>query len=52
MQGAVPAQITSEAPTELKEQVSQLFSIGPTVDRGFWDKERSEMDIPRGPCES
>lgn len=48
--GAVPAEITSEAPAELKEQVSKTFTIGPTVDRDFWNKERSTMDIFRGPC--
>lgn len=48
--GAVPAQITGEAPPELKEQVSKTFTIGPTVHRDFWNKERSKMDIFRGPC--
>lgn len=48
--GAVPAQIISDAPTELKDQVSKKFTIGPTVDRDFWNKERSAMDISRGPC--
>lgn len=48
--GAVPAQITNDIPTELKDQVSKTFTIGPTVDRDFWNKERSTMDISRGPC--
>lgn len=50
VKGAVPALITSDAPTEVKEQVSKKFAIGPTVDRDFWKKERSTMDLPRGPC--
>lgn len=50
VEGAVPARITSEAPAELKEKVSKTFTIGPTVDRDFWNKERSAMDISRGPC--
>lgn len=48
--GAVPAQITSDAPIELKERVSKRFTIGPTVERDFWKKERGTMDISRGPC--
>ncbi|CRL22534.1 unnamed protein product [Penicillium camemberti] len=32
---AVPTQIISDAPTELKDQVSKKFTIGPTVDRDF-----------------
>ena len=48
--GAVPAQITSDVPIELKERVSKNFTIGPTVERDFWKKERATMDISRGPC--
>ena len=48
--GAVPALITSVIPPELKEQVSKKFTIGPTVERDFWKKERSSMDISRAPC--
>ncbi|KAF9894411.1 Phosphotransferase enzyme [Aspergillus nanangensis] len=47
--GAVPAQITSVAPSELKELVSKKYTIGPTVVRDFWKKERSVMNISRGP---
>ncbi|KAL4894696.1 hypothetical protein BDV59DRAFT_212029 [Aspergillus ambiguus] len=46
---AVPAQITSVAPSELKELISKKFTIGPSVMRDFWKKERSVMDISRGP---
>lgn len=52
VEGAVPANIISETSTELKEKVSKTYTIGPTVDRGFWNKERSMMDISRGPCMS
>jgi hypothetical protein len=50
VEGAVPAKLTNEAPLELKEHVYKTFSIGPTVDRGFWKRERSSMDLSRGPC--
>lgn len=46
----LPAQITSDAPIGLKERASKKFSIGPTVERDFWKKERATMDISRGPC--
>ncbi|KAJ5353503.1 hypothetical protein N7541_006067 [Penicillium brevicompactum] len=49
VESAVPALLTSEASPELKSQVNKKFSIGPTVDRGFWKKERSSMQISRGP---
>jgi hypothetical protein len=50
VEGAVPAQVVSDMPVELKDRVSKMFTIGPSVDRGFWNKERSAMDISRGPC--
>ncbi|KAK9853464.1 hypothetical protein MYU51_006597 [Penicillium brevicompactum] len=49
VESAVPAFLTSEASSELKNQVNKKFSIGPTVDRGFWNKERSSMQISQGP---
>jgi hypothetical protein len=50
VEGAVPAELTNEAPSELKEHIYKTFSIGPTVDRAFWKRERTSMDISRGPC--
>ncbi|KAJ5226519.1 hypothetical protein N7468_007744 [Penicillium chermesinum] len=50
--GAVPAQITSVVSNDIKEQVSKKFTIGPTVQRDFWKKERSTMNISRGPWSS
>lgn len=47
---AIPAQIIGDVPPELKEKVARTFTIGPSVDRSFWNKERSAMDISRGPC--
>ncbi|RAK73407.1 uncharacterized protein BO72DRAFT_471672 [Aspergillus fijiensis CBS 313.89] len=49
VESAVPAMLTNAASSELKERVRKRFSIGPTVDRSFWKKERSSMQIPRGP---
>lgn len=48
--GAVRAEATGDVPLEVKSDVTQRFSIGPVVERGFWDKERSIMDVDRGPC--
>lgn len=39
---------TDDATTELQDQVSGTFTIGPAVDRGFWNKERSIMNISMG----
>ncbi|CEJ62815.1 hypothetical protein PMG11_11302 [Penicillium brasilianum] len=33
-------------------RVSKRFTIGPTVERDFWKKERGTMDISRGPWAS
>ncbi|KAJ0417136.1 hypothetical protein BJY00DRAFT_303689 [Aspergillus carlsbadensis] len=52
VEGAVPAQITSKALDTLKDHVAKTFTIGPTVERDFWKKERSTMDISRGPWSS
>ncbi|KAJ5581571.1 hypothetical protein N7535_000191 [Penicillium sp. DV-2018c] len=49
VENAVPALLTPGASSELKERVYEKFSIGPTVDRSFWNKERSSMPISRGP---
>lgn len=49
---AVAANITNDSTRELKEKVSKTYTIGPSVDRGFWNKERSTMKISQGPCMS
>ncbi|KAE8146569.1 kinase-like domain-containing protein [Aspergillus avenaceus] len=49
VEGAVPAQITSDVPLQLKEMVAEKFTIGPSVERGFWNKGRATMRISRGP---
>ncbi|PYI15295.1 hypothetical protein BO99DRAFT_436532 [Aspergillus violaceofuscus CBS 115571] len=48
VESAVPALLTNGASSELKERVCKKFSIGPTVERSFWKKERSSMQISRG----
>ena len=40
-----------DIPTELKRDVEERFTIGPVVDRDFWNGKRASMDIDRGPCE-
>lgn len=47
---AVPALLTNGASSELKERIYEKFSIRSTVDRSFWNKERSSIQISRGPC--
>lgn len=35
---------------EKRENVADRFAIGPMVHTNFWNKERADMDIDRGPC--
>lgn len=35
---------------KFKNNIAEKFSIGPMVDTAFWSKDRSDMDIDRGPC--
>lgn len=46
------ADVVNDTSPELKMDVKTRFSIGPVVARDFWTKERSVMDIDRGPCKS
>jgi hypothetical protein len=36
---------------ELKRDVEERFTIGPVVDRDFWNGKRASIAIDRGPCE-
>ncbi|KNG87845.1 hypothetical protein ANOM_003744 [Aspergillus nomiae NRRL 13137] len=49
VEGAVPAEIISDVPPKLKAKALKTFTIGPSVERDFWKKERSEMQLDRGP---
>lgn len=50
IKGSVAAEVVGDASPEVKNDVSTRFTIGPTVEKEFWSKERSEMNIDRGPC--
>lgn len=39
-----------DASPEVKNDISTRFTIGPTTNKGFWRKERSDMTMDRGPC--
>jgi len=39
-----------DIPAELKRVVEERFTIGPVVDRDFWNGKRVSMAIDRGPC--
>lgn len=47
--GCEKAGVVSDTP--LKTEVEWRYVIGPVVDRDFYNQERANMDIPRGPCE-
>lgn len=40
-----------DIPAELKKDVEKRFTIGPVVDRDFWNGKRASIAIDRGPCE-
>jgi hypothetical protein len=46
-----PAEIRGEVLQTVKEDVQRRFVIGPTVEREFWEAERAQMALDRGPCE-
>ena len=37
-------------PIEPAKKVTSDFVIGPTTQRSFWEDEKGELDIDRGPC--
>ncbi|KAH7397037.1 kinase-like domain-containing protein [Phaeosphaeria sp. MPI-PUGE-AT-0046c] len=47
--GCETAQISGNIPDSLKADVANRFVIGPTVERVFWEKQRAEMAVDRGP---
>jgi hypothetical protein len=50
VKGSVPAELSTDISPSVKSKVSTQFTIGPLAHREFWNKERSKMDIDRGPC--
>ncbi|KAI9836106.1 MAG: hypothetical protein M1819_001722 [Sarea resinae] len=49
IEGSVAAEVIGDASPQIKREVSERFTVGPSVERDFWSKERSEMEIDRGP---
>lgn len=50
--GCETVQVTASIMDSLRADVEKRFVIGPTVEREFWEKERADMAIYRGPCMS
>jgi hypothetical protein len=48
--GCETAQVTASIMDSLRADVEKRFVIGPTVEREFWEKQRADMAIDRGPC--
>ncbi|RDW61118.1 aminoglycoside phosphotransferase family protein [Aspergillus mulundensis] len=46
---AVPVEISGDLPIEVKRSVTHRFVIGPVAERAYWHKERSAMNVDRGP---
>ncbi|KAF2433867.1 phosphotransferase family protein [Tothia fuscella] len=47
--GCETAQVTASIMDSLRADVEKRFVIGPTVEREFWEKQRADMAIDRGP---
>ncbi|KAF2728298.1 hypothetical protein EJ04DRAFT_546854 [Polyplosphaeria fusca] len=45
-----PIKITSDLAQEAKNDIERRFSIGPSVQRKLWAKERTNMSKYHGPC--
>ncbi|GFN20339.1 phosphotransferase family protein [Aspergillus tubingensis] len=51
--GSQPARVVGDnCPPEVRQKISEKFSIGPVVDPAFWSNGRESMDIDRGPWTS
>ncbi|KAG9228229.1 kinase-like domain-containing protein [Amylocarpus encephaloides] len=50
--GCEAAKVVGDIPAELKRVVEERFTIGPVVDRDFWNGKRASMTIDRGPWEN
>ncbi|KAF2463332.1 uncharacterized protein BDR25DRAFT_329731 [Lindgomyces ingoldianus] len=50
--GCETAQVTASVMENLRTDVAKRFVIGPTVEREFWEKQRANMAIDRGPWTS
>ncbi|KAF2476201.1 kinase-like protein [Lindgomyces ingoldianus] len=48
--GCETAQVTASVMESLRTDVAKRFVIGPTVEREFWENQRANMAIDRGPC--
>ena len=49
VKGCVPAKVSTDISPRVKSKVSAQFTIGSLAHGEFWNKERAEMDIDRGP---
>ncbi|EEQ34143.1 Phosphotransferase enzyme [Microsporum canis] len=50
--GCQTAEISGDIAQEIKDDVNIRFIIGPSAQREFWQKERAEMSLDRGPWKS
>lgn len=50
MPSCSPAEVEVDVSEATMEDVRHRFVIGPTVEREFWEDERAQMALDRGPC--
>ncbi|PYH71039.1 uncharacterized protein BO88DRAFT_433848 [Aspergillus vadensis CBS 113365] len=49
IKGAVPAETCGEIPPEIRDEIRRRFVISPVALRDYWNNERAEMALDRGP---
>ncbi|KAG5293793.1 phosphotransferase enzyme family protein [Histoplasma capsulatum G186AR] len=50
--GCEKVEIIGDIPRSQKREIESRFVLGPVASNDFWDRERSHMDIDRGPWET
>ena len=51
-QGCAAAEVINEVPSHVKQYVEDRFVVGPLAYESFWQDERAQMNIERGPWTS
>ncbi|EEP76626.1 predicted protein [Uncinocarpus reesii 1704] len=51
-EGCKTAEIITDAPSSLRDYVKDRFVIGPSVDEEYWENQKANMAIDRGPWDT
>lgn len=47
---AIPSSTSMTSLVEMDQEATREFVLGPTTERSFWEGEKRELEIDRGPC--